>query len=464
MRPLLLFIAALTSLLARGGYDASTLLPDIQRLERERAEAVADLLTRLPGLKPPPRPPFAAKDLFGNMPLYTLLSYGRRGPLVLFDHPKIAAYTVCGLVKRRIGPIALRLDCTRPVSRRVLLLDTRSAFEYLAQSPALGELHETRRKKALAPLPPFFKGVGALKKARRDFARHNPATRLPSNSRQWCDAPDTPSCARRLEAIVKAWEAVLNGFEDFRATAFAPLQRPPFITLEDRFAAPAHHKTPAKPKRQSGGFATFSSNRSFNNPPKSCKTYAKTLDRHENEAADIEKIKDLFTLCRRDPSAVPRLPKLGSKLDPATFFPALLAVATQYGFEVVDPKDRYTFETLLQKMLKKGRAQKVACRHGPYWSAAKELLGENADCEGWQIYADPKDEGGAILYHTKTGKGIWQPAHFLAFSRLVERVGQLNQKGARLFALTLRYHRLASKKADKASGDEIHQESLDEAF
>ncbi|NPA30110.1 MAG: hypothetical protein GXO33_08005 [Epsilonproteobacteria bacterium] len=463
MRILLLLLVTLTALLARGGYDASTLLPDIQRLERERAETVADLLTRLPGLKPTRHAPFAAKDLLGNLPLYTLASYTRHGPLALYDHPRIPPYTACGFAWRRIGPVTLQMDCDRPVSTRVLLLDTRSAFEYLSQAPSVDNLSKTKQKRALMPLFALFQGTDALDQAVRRFAEQNPFMRLPSQRQPWCDAPGTPRCAMRLKAIEKAWEPVLQGFKHFHKTAFAPLRHPPFITLDPKLHTLERKNATHRPPQRLGGFAASS-----NAPAKHCKEAVSTLQLHEDDPANSERVSDFFTLCRHDPTAVPHLPNLGKppKLNKKALIPALLIVATQYGFHVTDPKARYTFETILQKLVKKGRAKKVSFDTGPYWSAALELLGKSADPKGWRIYADPEDRGGAVLYHTKTGKGVWQPAHFLALPRLATQVGQLNQEGARLFALMRRYHRLTLKKADKGVSRTFvkKEEAADEAF
>lgn len=152
-------------------------------------------------------------------------------------------------------------------------------------------------------------------------------------------------------------------------------------------------------------------------------------------------------------------------------FGVLSIMVMQHRFEIVGKesariKYAYSFQNMLENMVKKGRAVKLDAKGTTFWKAAKEIV-RNGSPKGWIVYADPKTMGngrGAILFNVKTGIGVWQPAIYNAITSLIPLAKKINANNAKLFKQVLIFDKLSYDYAIRMQKKSTNSKNLDNAF
>lgn len=490
----LLPVLAAGVLNARGGAHPDRLLPEIESISKQRDAEVAALIGRVAAL-PQEEGVFARRDFVGALPAWfaSLDGRGNRRTLRLDDRPR--ASEVYGISSspnriREIGNVRLGLNGYNAVSFRTLLVDVRSPYILLLESYSAlkGGMERPR------PVTPLEGKVfaGTLTASGPDRAMRAAGFRLfyPKADYMLCGRLPGEACRRKLEAVLAYWEKLEPADGESRRSLSQAVAgaEPPFLTLDRKLlegtAKKRRKKHPSKaagtPKDSGGGFSTFHAPKkparggfaSAGAPSKKgCRRTFRDLDFQirEDDPGNFRRYLDWLETCRNDPSIRVRgwYEDDSQKAVNKWTAPLFLAIrASQTAFRVLgDDNDRYTFETILESMVEKGRAKRTDANESSLWKGALEVLGDRADPKGWAVYADASGGAGAVLYNREKGIGVWQPALFNRLGTLEASTQKINALGAKLFDKVMVYQSLLLKAAGRelkkrqAAGSDI-----DEAF
>ncbi len=368
---------------------------------------------------------------------------------------------------RKIGDIPIQPDGYPSFSKRTVLIDMRGPAEMLVEAYSrLG------RGEKLAEKGPMAASVSpaSLKSLREEVFRF--LYRLkPIRPTDWVwrsRGLNSSQAKRAIEKMTSYWKPLEEAGRKKRrlwGEKFSHFE--PSIIRSGHFLRMSDSQHPKQSQSAKGSFATASE-------PADCVGQLRDTPFTGDMTKLLHKWQAWRQKCIDDPALrfiYPYYVSLSETIEHKDHYGVLAVTAVQHRFGIAaqgkeKTKLAYSFQEILERMVEKGRAVKLAAAQTPFWDAAREILrGESP--EGWIVYADAPEEGkdrGAVLFNVKKGIGVWQPALYHAVKSLEPSAEAINRSNAEIFHKVVLFEKLTVDRAVKSLKKQKDEEAVDRAF